>query len=298
MELAWGVLGVYAALVIWLGLLIYGVKSGSYKLFLGFGIALLLYLNLRYLVEGAVDSIAFFIGIYDVPINLGASESQTAAAMSKCVDNACTVWGERYQNHPAWGVAFHERFLNGSQFRSNLLYGHIIFNSIVFVLMHVQLLRPGGAAYTRSHRIIGRVSFLALTISVVCAAWLASEHGSVAAYGGDLAKYGFWFMSFCVYACAVMGIAMIWKGDAERHRIWMIRFVGSMWGSFWIFRVMLFVLDPLLRDVPAAAILSCIWLSAPIGILVAEAVRRRLAKRSDASHLSAEGGARQVPAGT
>ena len=45
----------------------------------------------------------------------------------------------------------------------------------------------------------------------------------------------------------------------------MFRFIGSMWGSFWLFRVMLFVIDPLLRNQEAAAILICIWGSAPLG---------------------------------
>ena len=65
-------------------------------------------------------------------------------------------------------------------------------------------------------------------------------------------------------------------GDAARHRVWMFRFAGSMWGAFWLFRVMLFVLDPVLRNVEAAALLICIWGSAPLGILIAEAVRLRL----------------------
>ena len=56
----------------------------------------------------------------------------------------------------------------------------------------------------------------------------------------------------------------------------MWRFAGTMWGSFWQFRVMLFVLDPLLRDHEALALLICIWFSAPLGLLIAEAIRRRV----------------------
>ena len=92
--------------------------------------------------------------------------------------------------------------------------------------------------------------------------------------------YGFWFMSLCVYACAIMGVVAIRKGDIVEHRKWMIRFAGSMWGSFWLFRVMLFVLDPLLRDYEAAAIQICIWFSAPLGILLAEALRRSAGRRT------------------
>ena len=91
-------------------------------------------------------------------------------------------------------------------------------------------------------------------------------------------------MSAFVYGTAIMGVAAIRKGDMARHRVWMWRFAGSMWGSFWLFRVMLFVLDPLLRDVETAAIQICIWASAPLGIVLAELIRRRIdgrAVRSD-----------------
>ena len=39
---------------------------------------------------------------------------------------------------------------------------------------------------------------------------------------------------------------------------------------------MLFVFGPLLRDFEAANILVCIWFSTPLGILIAEVVRRTL----------------------
>ncbi len=106
--------------------------------------------------------------------------------------------------------------------------------------------------------------------------------------------YGFWFMSLCVYGCAVMGVAKIRKGDAKAHRIWMIRFVGSMWGAFWLFRVMLFVLGPLLRNWEAAALLICVWSSAPLGIAIAEGCRRRLDRRTTPSDVAMD--AKQVAA--
>ncbi|MEM9331313.1 MAG: DUF2306 domain-containing protein [Pseudomonadota bacterium] len=276
MELPIGVLGVYGAIAVWLGLLVSAWRSGSFKVFLWFGIGLLLFLNVRYLIEGAPAGIAFFIGIYDIPINLGLSVEESAAAVARCEGNACTVWGDRYLNHPAWGVAFYERFVTGSDFRSNLLYGHLAFNSIAFVLMHIQMLKPGFGANAGFHSILGRLTFLSLTIGVGCAVWLASEHGSVGEYGGSLSTYGFYSMSAFVYVSAIMGVLAIRSGDHEKHRIWMFRFAGSMWGSFWLFRAMLLVLDPLLRNYEAAAIQICIWFSAPLGILIAEIIRRRI----------------------
>lgn len=271
-----GVLTVYAALAIWAALLVRGVRQGSFRLFLLFGVGLMLFLNAGYVISGVPASIASFIGIYDVLINVGLGSANEAAAVSTCADNACTVWGDRFLNHSAWGTAFYDRFANGPEFRSTLLYGHIVFNSLVFVLMHVQMFKPGFGASRNMHRQLGRVSFVFLTVSIICAVWLASEHAPVAEYGGRLSEFGFYSMSAFVYGCAIMGIVAVRSGDAIKHRVWMYRFIGSMWGSFWLFRVMLFVLDPLLRNHEAAAILICIWGSAPLGILIAEIVRRRL----------------------
>jgi len=280
MALPIGVLTVYAALSVWAVLLVRGVRQRSYRGFLLFGIGLMLYLNVGYVIFGAPASIASFIGIYDVLINIGLQPASEADAVSTCVGNACTVWGDRYLNHSAWGAAFYERFANGPEFRSKLLIGHIVFNSLAFVLIHIQLFKPGYGASRKTHKLLGRVSFVFLTISLICAVWLASEHGPVAEYGGRLSEYGFYSMAAFVYGTAIMGIVAIRSGDTAKHRVWMFRFAGSMWGSFWLFRVMLFVLDPLLRNYEAAALLTVIWASAPLGILIAEVIRRRLDQRS------------------
>ena len=276
MNMPFGLFAFFAALVIWFVLLAVGFKRRSFGPFVAFGIVFLVLMNVRYLIEGAPAAIAFFIGIYDVLDNLGLPAGQGAAALAACPNNACSVWGDTYLIHPSWGTAFHARFLNGTEMRSNLLYAHLSLNSIVFVLMHVQLQRPGNGSNAGWHKIIGRVSFFCLTLGTVSALWLAGSHGSVSEYGGNLSMYGFWSMSMCVYGCAVMGVMAIRKGDRVAHRIWMIRFVGSMWGAFWLFRVMLFVMGPLLRDFEAANLLICIWLSAPLGILIAEIVRKKL----------------------
>ena len=271
-----GVIAVYVALVAWLVLLVLGIRSRRYGWAIGFGIALMLVLNVRYLVEGAPAGIAFFIGIYDVLNNLGLAPGVQVAGMTGCVDGQCSVWGERFAMHTSWGVAFYERFVADAPLRSLLLYGHLFFNSLVFVLMHVQMLRTGNGPHRRAHKVLGRVNFLFLTLSVGCAVWLASEHGAVPQYGGRLAEFGFYSMAAFVYGTAIMGVFAIRSGDRLQHRIWMWRFVGTMWGSFWLFRVMLFVLDPLLRDHEAVALLICIWFSAPLGMLIAEIIRRRI----------------------
>ena len=137
-----GVIAFYGALVVWIGLLLVGLKRRAFDAFLVFGVALLVVLNGRYAIDGAANSIAFFIGIYDVLDNAWVSDAATTAALATCPDNQCSVWGDRYQYHPSWGVAFHERFSQGKGLRTNLLYAHIFFNSLAFVLMMVQLLMP------------------------------------------------------------------------------------------------------------------------------------------------------------
>ena len=130
---------------------------------------------------------------------------------------------------------------------------------------------------------------LSLALGVVCAVWLASQHGPVVEYGSEWSAWGFYSMSFFVVACAVMGTVAIRGKDHAHHRVWMWRLAGSMWGSFWLFRVVLFVIDPIFRDSEAVAIQVCIWGSAPAGILIAEVIRRRLDRHGDAS-------ARSLPA--
>ena len=271
-----GAVFVYAALAVWAGLLVQGFRKQScQQAFLAWGIALMMYVNAGYFIAGAPASIAAFVGIYDVLINVGLNSS-SEAGLSTCEDNARTVWGDRYINHPAWGSALYDRFAKGPEFRSTLLYGHILFNSVVFVMMHVQFLRPGYGEYLSPHKLLGRLTFVFLTIGVACGVRLASEHGSVVEYGGRLAAYGFYSMAAPVFSTAIMGIVTIRSGRTSEHRIWMFRFVGSLWGAFWLFRVVLFVLDPLLRNHETDALLISIWGSAPAGILVAEIVRRRL----------------------
>lgn len=48
-----------------------------------------------------------------------------------------------------------------------------------------------------------------------------------------------------------------------------------MWGAFRLFRVMAFVLWLLLRQHDVASLLICIGFSAPLGMLMAELIRRR-----------------------
>ncbi len=279
--MAYDVLVFYAALGLWAGLLVYGLRTRRFQPFLWLGFALLVVLNGRYFIEGPAAGIAFFVGIYDVFDNIGLAADEGAAALATCPDNACSVWGDRYLHHSSWGVAFHDRFLDGPALRTNLLYGHIGFNTIAFLLMHWQLARPGTGAGRARHRLVGRIWLASLTLGTIGAVWLASEHSAVESYGGLMAELGFYSMSAFVAGTAIVGIRAARRGDVAGHRVWMFRHAGAMWGAFWLFRVMLVFTGPLFRGMDTVSILLSIWLSAPLGIVIAERLRLWLAKRPE-----------------
>ena len=277
-QIPFDTLAVYVGLAAWILIAAFDYRKKSFAATIVVGIVLTIILNLRYLIDGAADGIAFFVGLYDLFDNIGLGAGETASALATCPANECSTSG--FTQHQSWGVAFYERFANGPDLRSNLLYAHLTFNTIVFVLMHYQLLKPGTGANQAMHRMLGRISFACLTLGTICAIWLASEHGPVGAYGGDLSTYGFYFMSFCVYGCAVMGVVKVRGGDMATHRIWMIRFAGAMYGAYWLFRIMLIVTGPLFREYESVSLLLSIWLSAPLGIVAAELLRKHLERVS------------------
>ena len=89
------VLGFYAALALW-GVLIVRALSRprQWSLVAAIGLVLLLFLNVRYLIEGAPAGIAFFVSLYDVFDNVGLAIGETPAARAACAGNACSLWGE------------------------------------------------------------------------------------------------------------------------------------------------------------------------------------------------------------
>lgn len=189
MNMPIGLVLFFTALSAWAFLLLLGLKRRAFGPFIVFGIVFLVLMNVRYLIEGAPAAIAFFIGIYDVLDNFGLRAGEGAAALAACPNNACSVWGDTYLNHPSWGTAFHARFLTGTEFRTNLLYAHLSLNSIVFVLMHIQLWRTGLGEHAALHKTLGRISLACLTLGTASALWLAGSHGSVTEYGGNWSMY-------------------------------------------------------------------------------------------------------------
>lgn len=102
MPVAYEVLGLYAALAVWVSILVFSFRRQNFWPFLGFGILIAMVLNVGYFVRGQPAAIAYFISIYDVFDNIGLGRTEGAPALAQCVDNACTTWGDRYVNHPSW----------------------------------------------------------------------------------------------------------------------------------------------------------------------------------------------------
>jgi hypothetical protein len=269
-----GVLVTYAALVVWAALLVQAFRQrGSFGPFIGFGLIFSIVLNGRYFVQGTTKAIAHFVGIYDVLHNLGANES-TAAALAPCLaGDDCSALSDFYENHPTWGVAFYRRFVEAPPTRTTLLMLHIFCNTLTLVLATLQVYRTGHGRTKRQHRALGYVTLISLAMGAGSASLLAAEHADVIDYGGALSTYGFWSMASVVLSCAVMGVISIRRKDFDAHQKWMFRFCGSLWGSFWLFRAMELVLGPLLRNYNILSIQICVWTSAPLGVVLAEAIR-------------------------
>ena len=98
------VLGFYGAVAVWALLITRGLSTPKqWPLIAGVGLALLLFLNIRYVIEGAPAGIALFISLYDFFDNLGLVAGEVPSAMNTCPENACSLWSDTYVLHQSWG---------------------------------------------------------------------------------------------------------------------------------------------------------------------------------------------------
>lgn len=260
------VVGVYAALGSGLGLLAMKRYRHGFHLLA----ALACYLNFQYGLYGVAQPISFFVSVFDVGHSLGVEDFSQLQGMSKCSsNNTCTQLGQ-YEYHPAWAADFYDRFVLGDAFRRARLYLHIWMNTVALVLGLVQFRADLRKAYPRVHRLVGWLATAFCSVSICSAMTLAVEHGPVESYGGNAAVAGWFEMAACVLVPLIMGVRKARQRDFAAHRRWMVRWSGAMWGAFLVFRAIFLVLGPLLRWHKNACILIAIWVSAPIGMAVAE----------------------------
>ena len=264
----------YVALVFWAGLIAWSAVKGRWMPSIAFGLAMAAVLNSRYITHGMSGGVAYFVGIFDVPVHIGANN---ANVVTTCPGNLCTVSPGAYQTHSSWAVAFYDRFVGGPPSRVALLYGHIIFNTIALVMATFGVLYDGYRS--RWHKVLGYVAIVSVSISLLCAGWLTSELGTVDAYARNWTMFGLYFLSLCVLAPVVMGIRAAARHDLVLHRIWMWRFVGALWGSYWIFRGEMLLVDLIVRDAPGMALAIPSWTAGAIGFVIGDLIRRRLDRR-------------------
>ena len=285
-----GILLFYLALALWVPLLVWSYRSKRWLPFFAYGMIFTIVLNGRYVVDGMEDGITYFTGIFDVIAHLGVAEGEQVAALTTCKDNACSVLSQ-YETHPSWAVAFYDRFTEGTTMRSALLYGHIIFNTIALVTATLQIFRPG--RQYAGHKVMGRVSVIALVISLTCAGILTAELGDVNAYGHWWTVFGLYFLALNALIPAGIGVAKIMKQDYEGHRVWMWRYAGAIWGAYWIFRAEMMLVDLFIKNAEGFTLAVPSWTGGLIGIALAEVIRRRLDRRGG---LRSEADVTQTPA--
>lgn len=278
------VLRVYAALGIMLCAFAFGFHKKNFKYFMVFTILTTLGLNIGYFINGVPNSMASFVGLFDPLDNLGTENDPegTHKGLVPCRDgnNSCSVWDEDvYPLHPSWAVALYDRFASGSQTRRNVLYAHIFFNTLAFVLMNVQFLSDELGKRLRYHKYTGRLAFVSLTIGSCMALWMGSEHSDVPEYGGMAVVFGWFWMVTLMWGSAAIGVYKAYIKDFEGHRTWMIRALGATWGAFWLYRIMLLVLGPIFRNHEPLVFQFPTWLSVPGGILIAELLFRYIGKK-------------------
>ena len=265
----------YVALVSWVLYAFWAWRTRRWVSFFVFGLVFTVVLNSRYILEGMDGGIGFFTGIFDVPAHIGVSPEAPGETLTTCANNDCSVLTQ-YETHPSWAVAFHERFV-GNDGRAALLIGHLSFNTIALILATLQIWRPGGQF--RSHKTLGKVCLASFVLSMICAGTLNSELHAVESYGHWWTMLGLYFLGLTVLVPGFLGIRAIRNADSEIHRVWMWRFTGALWGSYWIFRAEMLLVDLLVKDTEGWTLAFPAWTSGLIGIAMAEFIRRKLDSR-------------------
>jgi hypothetical protein len=232
----------------------------------------LLAFNFRYFVD-IVESSRIFISIYDFTANYFHKGNATFL-MENCLDNNCSK--TNYTLHPNWAVAFFNSYFkeqNLFTLRNTLLLVHIFSNSVSLLLMMVQpwAIRNN---YKTVHKYFGYLSVFLLVTGISSSSILASYHHNIDAYGGQYSSVGFYQMGLTCVIPALLGLFYILQGNVKLHKKWMVRALGAMWGSFFIFRILEFIVFPIFVLINSEKfsnpVLVNIWFSAIMGVFLNE----------------------------
>mmetsp|Transcript_58732 Transcript_58732/g.119543 ORF Transcript_58732/g.119543 Transcript_58732/m.119543 type:complete len:303 (-) Transcript_58732:189-1097(-) len=231
-------------------------------------------MNLRYLVFGMGPGISWFTNLFDL-VNYLFIGDQTNCLEVPTLSNELpeNTLLQMYTFHPSWATDFYNHFMgSGSDLSKLCLHAHVIFQTACLVLSFVHIFVARTAALQRS---LGRASALCGTVGLTMAVLMGSEDGQKASYGGMWSVYGWYWMAGSSFFLLSKGILAVMRKDIKSHKRWMTRYYVSMWSDFLIFRLMLVVLTPCFSQCRSCALLTCIWLSPAIGLLLGQLVLSR-----------------------
>mmetsp|Transcript_12852 Transcript_12852/g.22289 ORF Transcript_12852/g.22289 Transcript_12852/m.22289 type:complete len:299 (+) Transcript_12852:64-960(+) len=259
---------VYLALVPAAVLLYRGQYIKMQKLLLLLTVAM----NLRYIVFGMGPGISWFTNLYDLANYLFISDQtnclEVATLSNEVPENTLL---QMYTFHPSWAMDFYNHFMT-SDLSKLCLHMHVLFQTAGFVLSFFHIFVVRHAALQRS---LGRLAALCGTVGLTMAVLMGSEDGQKESYGGMWSVYGWYWMAGSSFFLLSKGVLAVMRKDIKSHKRWMTRYYVCMWSDFLIFRLMLVVLTPCFSQCRSCALLSCIWLSPVIGLLLGQYVLSR-----------------------
>ncbi|MBB5955503.1 putative membrane protein [Saccharothrix tamanrassetensis] len=130
-----------------------------------------------------------------------------------------------------------------------VLYVHMVGSGLALLLSPVQLSSRLRARVPRLHRVVGRVTVVAMLVGGTAGGVLAPM--SVA---GVVGAFGFGLLAVLSVAFPVLGFVAIRRGDVAGHRQWMLRAFAMVYAGVML-RVGIAVLMPLTGDFMSAYLL-------------------------------------------
>ncbi|CAE8648116.1 unnamed protein product [Polarella glacialis] len=213
---------------------------------------------------------AAFVTIYDPSHHLfggGAAKSDLIPCTNtNATSSGCSFLPE-YPTHVSWNVAL----FNQGAFDPWVmlrLRAHVLLNSIGLFFNGAQLYLISSGK-EKQNRLVGRVAIFSQVVGTSNAYYIAwTTHGAIDAYGNEKSVWAFGSMWLSILVPAGLGMRAIYKGDVASHRRWMIRMYGALFGSFFYWRFMALVLQPLLSGPNGWLFYTCVsWM---LGIVTFE----------------------------
>mmetsp|Transcript_81657 Transcript_81657/g.100122 ORF Transcript_81657/g.100122 Transcript_81657/m.100122 type:complete len:300 (+) Transcript_81657:61-960(+) len=227
-------------------------------------------MNLRYIIFGVGTAIAWFTNLYDIVVYLFLSETTNCdekATLGRLPENTLL---SMYSHHPGWANEFYMHFKGPNTDISRLcLHIHILGQTAALSMsfFHIFVVRAAAAK-----RLLGRLAALCGVVGMTMAVIIGSEDGEYETYGKMWSVYGWYWMAGSSFFCLGKGVLAVMRKDIKSHKRWMTRYYVSMWSDFLIFRLLLLVLTPMFTTCKSCALLTCIWLSPAIGLLLGQLV--------------------------